>query len=333
MSTRSSVIVVGGGVLGLAAAADLAAAGHAVTVIDDGGPSASRVAAGMIAPAMESLLDPVARPHAALLRRARDLWPAFAARHGLALQRTTTVWFSPDAVDRAAQLQGLGFAAEASGEQLSTDEDWRIDAAPALDRLAAGVTRIESKATSVSREAGGWSVTLARGGAVSGEVLILATGVAPAMPGLPPAAAARLAVITSIRGQIARLAQAGDGPVRRAPGVYVAPGAGGDRLGATMEAGRRDLTPEPEALAPLIATARAAFGDLAQVARIDVGLRGASPDGLPLIGGAGAPGLFLALAPRRNGWLLAPLAAAILTAAVEDRPLPDDAPAFDPARF
>jgi glycine oxidase len=333
VSTRSSVIVVGGGVLGLAAAADLAAAGHAVTVIDEGGPSASRVAAGMIAPAMESLLDPVARPHAALLRRARDLWPAFAARHGLALQRTTTVWVSPDAADRAAQLKGLGFAAEASGEQLSTDEDWRIEAGPALDRLAAGVTRIEDQATSVSQTEGGWTVTLARGTALSGEGLILATGVAPAMPGLPPEAAARLAVVSPIRGQIARLAQAGDGPVRRAPGVYVAPGAGGDRLGATMEAGRRDLTPEPEALAPLIATARAAFGELPEIVRIDVGLRGASPDGLPLVGGAGAPGLFLALAPRRNGWLLAPLTAAILTAAVQRRPLPDDAAALDPARF
>jgi len=333
VSTRSSVIVVGGGVLGLAAAADLAAAGHAVTVIDEGGLSASRVAAGMIAPAMESLLDPVARPHAALLRRARDLWPAFAARHGLALHRTTTVWFSPDAADRAAQLQGLGFAAEASGGQLTTDEDWRIDAGPALDRLGADLTRIEDRATSVSHDDGRWTVNLASGGRVESDVLVLATGVEPTLPGLPPTVAARLAVMTPIRGQIARLAQAGDGPVRRAPGVYVAPGAGGDRLGATMEAGRRDLTPEPEALAPLIDAARAAFGDLPEIARIDVGLRGASPDGLPLVGAGGAPGLFLALAPRRNGWLLAPLAAAILTAAVQGRPLPDDAAAFDPGRF
>ncbi|MCZ8086404.1 MAG: FAD-dependent oxidoreductase [Brevundimonas sp.] len=333
MSTRSSVIVVGGGVLGLAAGAELAAGGHPVTVIDAGGVNASRIAAGMIAPAMECLLDPVARPHAALLRRARDVWPAFAARHGLSLQPATTQWISPDAADRAAQLQALGFVAEASGEGLTTHEDWRIEAGPALDRLCGGLTRIKDLATSVAHVDGRWTVGLASGRAVDGDVLVVATGVEPALPGLPPAVAARLAAITPVRGQIARLVQAGDGPVRRAPGVYVAPGAGGDRLGATMETGRRDLKPEPEALVPLITMAEAAFGALPEIARIDVGVRGASPDGLPMVGASGTPGLFLAVAPRRNGWLLAPLAAAILAAAVEGRPLPADAAALDPARF
>lgn len=333
MSTRSSVIVVGGGVLGLAVAAELAVGGHPVTVIDAGGVNASRIAAGMIAPAMESLLDPVARPHAALLRRARDLWPAFAARHGLAPEPTTTRWISPDAADRAAQLQALGFTAEVSGEALTTEEDWRIDAGPALDRLGAGLTRVEGRATSVRHAEGRWTVSLARGDGIEGDVLVLATGVEAALPGLPPEAAARLAAIIPIRGQIARLARSGQGPVQRAPGVYVTPGAGGDRLGATMEVGRRDLTPEPEALTPLMTTARAAFGDLPEIARIDVGVRGASPDGLPLVGAGGAPGLFLALAPRRNGWLLAPLAAAIVAAAVEGRALPQDGAALDPARF
>jgi glycine oxidase len=333
VSSGTSVIVVGGGVLGLAGAAELAARGHAVTLIDAGGTSASRVAAGMIAPAMESLLDEAARPHAALLRRARDLWPAFAARHGLPLEPATTEWISADADRRAAQLASLGFTAEVAGDRLTTPDDWRIDPAAALDRLAEGVTLILDRALAVEPRSGDWAVRLASGREVCGDVLVVATGVEAPLPGLPPVTTARLAVITPIRGQIARLASGGAGPVRRAPGVYVAPSAGGDRMGATMETGRRDLAPEPEALQPLLAAAGAAFGPLAEVVEIDVGVRGATPDGLPMVGPGGAAGLFLALAPRRNGWLLAPLAATILADAVEGRAPGPDAAAFDPARF
>jgi glycine oxidase len=51
-----------------------------VTVFDPAAPgdNASGVAAGMLAPVSEALFDPVSAPHLDLLRRARDLWPAFA---------------------------------------------------------------------------------------------------------------------------------------------------------------------------------------------------------------------------------------------------------------
>ena len=68
-----------------------------------------------------------------------------------------------------------------------------------------------------------------------------------------------------------------------------------------------------------------------------VGVRGATPDGLPMAGQA-APGLWLALAPRRNGWLLAPLVGPVVSDAIEGRSVTGGAPgpdaaALDPLRF
>ena len=57
----------------------LARAGANVILLDEAplGRNASGVAAGMLAPAMESALDPVSAGRFGLLGAARDLWPAF----------------------------------------------------------------------------------------------------------------------------------------------------------------------------------------------------------------------------------------------------------------
>ena len=75
------VTVAGAGVFGLACALELARRGAAVTVCDPAPPdtSASAIAAGMLAPALEAALDPAMNGRFALLRQARDLWPEFAA--------------------------------------------------------------------------------------------------------------------------------------------------------------------------------------------------------------------------------------------------------------
>jgi glycine oxidase len=65
-----------------------------------------------------------------------------------------------------------------------------------------------------------------------------------------------------------------------------------------------------------------------------VNFRPASPDGLPLVGPAGPEGLWLATGHHRNGILLAPITAALITAAlVGDAPPFLDAEALDPRRF
>jgi glycine oxidase len=44
-------------------------------------------------------------------------------------------------------------------------------------------------------------------------------------------------------------------------------------------------------------------------------------------------GVHLALAPRRNGWLMAPLVARIVADGIEGRPRGTHATALDPLRF
>lgn len=340
VNIRSEVCVVGGGVLGLATASELTARGYSVVVVDPGGGNASGVAAGMLAPAMESLLDPVTRPHARLLKHARDLWPAFAMRHGLALERDGAEWVGADAAERAAELADMGFEVELGEGRLWTPEDWRIDAPAALERLRRDLNLVTAQVASLRAVADGWDLTLSDGRTSTARKLVLATGAAPAIAGAPEAASRLIDAIQPIRGQIARVAGVTLGVtsgvasgVRRARGVYLAPSDGGLRMGATMETGRRDLTPDPEVMAGLGEAARLAFGAAPEVLEIRVGVRGATDDGLPLAGATEAADLFLALAPRRNGWLLAPLVARTVADAVDDLSPSPWAAALSPDRF
>ena len=68
----------GAGVFGLAIALTLARRGAQVVLADPApqGTNASAVAAGMLAPALEAALDPLAHGRFLLLEEARDLWPA-----------------------------------------------------------------------------------------------------------------------------------------------------------------------------------------------------------------------------------------------------------------
>jgi glycine oxidase len=123
--------------------------------------------------------------------------------------------------------------------------------------------------------------------------------------------------------------------VVRTLGGYVAPQAGGAVAGATMEPGRRDRVPEADTLALLRARAASAFPHLrAAPAEGRAGVRAATPDGLPLVGrSAVRPQAILCVGARRNGWLVAPLAAEAVLAAVSGEDPGAAGAAFDPGRF
>lgn len=338
MPPSPDILVIGAGVLGLCTAVELTRRGHAVTVIDPGGPNASSVAAGMIAPAMETLADlrspEVAADHSRLFRAARDLWPAFAEPLGIALHRDGAEWRGgdPDAVRDI--LRRREFEVGPSNPPF-TPEDWRLDAADALARMSdvAAITRRRATALSLTPTGPGWAVALDDGEVLEASTVVLATGAVSALA-VPEAVRRLLDRITPIRGQLAFTAARLADLVVRGEDGYVAPAAGGSLIGATMESGRTDLKPD------LVRGAALAQGCLAMLG-VDpppplewrVGVRGATPDGLPMAGSACTVELHLAVGPRRNGWMLGPLVARIVADGIEGRALGPHAAALDPLRF
>lgn len=335
MNLGPRVTVAGAGVFGLASALALADAGCSVTVCDPGGGNASSVAAGMIAPAFEAVLDETARPHLDLLMHARDLWPALAARAGIVLDRAGAMAVGGDAwLDelegrfdalhmRPADLGAATARAMAPGlaepfrRALLTREDWRVDAAKALPALAAAATAAGVVfRTGKLRE---------RDGA---DVLVVATGADPGLATLAP----ELTLLSPIKGHIVRLQASSVGVVVRGQGVYAAPGEA-MVFGATMEAGVADDGVDAAKGEALRRAGLELFPGLADTpASVSAGVRAATPDGLPMVG-AGPAGVVLAVGARRNGWLLAPLVAQMVAAAATGRDLGPYAGRLDPARF
>ncbi|MFK0299836.1 NAD(P)/FAD-dependent oxidoreductase [Brevundimonas sp. NPDC090276] len=327
------ILVVGAGVLGLCTAAELARRGHRVTVVDPGGLNASAVAAGMIAPAMESAVDDLNAEHAALLRRARDAWGEFAAATGVRLDHGLAEWRGGNVEVLAARLAALGFAHDhdCDAGRLTTNEDWKVEPEQALAALGQGVRMLQARATAAGRSGARWRVETTAG-LVEADQVVLATGATEAMAGLPEEAARLLGLITPIRGQIGLVAERMVDHVMRGPGAYVAPMGRSCVIGATMEAGERSLAPDPERCAQMLDAAWAVLGQAPRPLQIDwrAGVRGATPDGLPMAGAVGE-GLYLAVGPRRNGWLLGPLVASVVADEVEGRPSKE--PTLAPRRF
>lgn len=337
MTSSSSIVIVGAGVLGLCTAFELHRRGRSVLVVDPGEANASAVAAGMIAPAMEAAIDDASPERATLFRASRDLWPDFAQAAGIALARRPAEWRGGDAAGIAARMRALGFQASLNGDRVVTDEDYQVDPAQALaaTKAALGDAVVTGRVEAVRRTGGGWRVETDRRELLA-DAVVMATGADGAVLGLPQAVREQMDAIQPIRGQIGTTTQALAAHVVRGPGAYVAPMGAGMVVGATMEPGRRDTAPDLAAGERLVHAAWRVLGRTPEPLEIEwrAGVRGATADGLPLAGAAaGGPGLFMALAPRRNGWLLGPLVGQVVADAIEGRAASPYARALDPGRF
>lgn len=337
MSGRGEATVAGAGALGLCCALALADAGFQVTVYDPADGGASAVAAGMLAPVFEAALDEAAPP-LPLLLGARDLWPALAARAGVRLIRDGALaagsadWLhgvvsglsrlgvrAAELPPAAVQALAPGLAGSVEGVLLNR-EDWRLEPQAALAALRAACV-----ATGVAfrREAAP--------GRRSDGLLVIATGAGRGLARDAP----ELVRLSPIKGHLLH-ANAPDLTYLTVRGEegYVTPVGDSLALGATMEAGVDDPEPDPARAAPLLAAAVRLFPALAHARpRLLAGVRGSTPDGLPLAGFSAEPKVLLAVGARRNGWLLAPLVAQVTAAlAVGADPGPWAA-ALDPSRF
>lgn len=351
------LVVVGGGIIGLACAWQAAAAGMDVLLLERGtepagpnGGAATWASAGMLAP-IADLPEPGA--FFPICRRSRDLWPAWVAALDdvaeveLDYHAEGAILLGDDALpgQRSPFLEGMRDAARAMGEPaVELDASALAAALPDLDGDFAGAIRlpgehrVDNRAVSLAlgaaaRAAG---VTL-RGGAevrevspqpgggfrVAGagvevradRVLVAAGSWTSQIVGLPPLP------IAPIRGQM--FAVAGVewpyfGSVRGAEFYAVRRRDGRLLVGATLENAGFAAQPTAAGLAALHGWLARFFPALTAKPLVEIwaGLRPATPDHLPAIGES-APGLFVAGGHFRNGILLAPWTARVVTALLQ----------------
>jgi glycine oxidase len=367
----ADVVVVGGGVIGLAIAWRAAGAGMAVTVVDETpGQGASWAAAGMLAPVTEVHYGE--RPLLDLNLAAAGRWPAFAAEveeasgHPVGYRPGGTLAVARDADDNAAledlyqfQLRcGLeverlrsrecrqlepGLAPGIRGGVLAAG-DHQVDNRALVQALLiacrrAGVRLLEGRVAELATDGDRVTGVLVGGGArLPAEAVVLAAGCWSG--GLGGLAAEALPPVRPVKGQLLYLRGSADDPLcsRNVRGleVYVVPrGDGRVVVGATVEEQGFDTRVTAGAVHDLLRAALELLPDVAELELTEtvVGLRPGSPDNAPMLGPAGPEGLVVATGHYRNGILLTPVTADTIAELLGTGRVPDLIAPFAPRRF
>lgn len=364
---RPDVLVLGGGLVGLSCARELARRGVAVEVLEarTPGAGASSAGAGLLAPISD--WDSV-RPVVELCKRARDGWRAWLGEieveSGLGVEYDASGGFLV-ALDEAENetLTAEIAIADAAGEAihevpvaavrgavphlspaarraLHLPGEHRVDNVRAGEALAAacrraGVTITEGfVARRVFTDARGVRVVGADAAREAARLVIAAGAWSGAIEGLPELP------VRPVRGQMLRLEGVGwkwTGSVRGAHDYVVRRGASSLLVGATVEEAGFAERPTADGVAGLLAFVRRLFPGLADppVSAIWAGLRPGSPDGLPLVGPLGAADgpLWAACGHYRNGILLAPWTGAAIAGWIVDGRPRESVSEFAPDRF
>jgi glycine oxidase len=370
---RPKTIVVGAGVIGLGIAWRLAQAGCTVTVYDRGeaGHGASWAAAGMLAAAVET--EPGEEPLLSLALESQRLWPDFAreveAASGISPEyRDEGTLVLALNRDDAAQLRhsfefqkGLGLdlhwltAGEArlrephlkpgiAGAVWSPRdhqvENRQLGRALATAARRAGVELVEHCAVREITCAGARATgVVSDNGRDPANVVVLAAGAwSREIGGVPPA---QLPPVRPIKGQMLALQMDPAAPLLRhvvwlPHGLYLVPRRDGRLIiGGTVE--ERGFDPHLTAggLFTLIEGAWRAVPTIEElpIAEMWVGFRPGSRDDAPMLGPSGIDRLVIATGHHRNGILLTPVSAAVVSTYILTGKLPEIARPFSPERF
>lgn len=341
------VVIAGAGIIGLSVAIELKRAGASVAVLDRGEPGreASSAAAGMLV-ADDPETDPKLIP---LTRMSAAMYPAFVEelklRSGIdvELESRGTLYIGheddnlPTAPLSSVDLRELEpslntFSPVCLLEEQTVDPRLLVQAAvTAAKEMSIAVhheARVESVSIAATRDL---EVQTSSGvyatatfvncaGAWAGEVAGVS---APCRP---------------VKGQMLTVIP----PVRelrhvvRSREVYLLPRKSGRILiGATVEQTGFDKTVQPEAVQRLHQAASNLVPWIGEAKMIEAwaGLRPGSPDGLPIMGPGSLPGTYVATGHFRNGILLAPITAALMSELIQRRKARVDLSPFSPSRF
>lgn len=365
-----SVVVVGGGAIGLSIAWRAALAGMDTTVVDPApGRGASWAAAGMLAPVTEAHYGETALLAFNLMSAQR--WPSFAEELAEASGRDPgyrqcgTVMVARDTDDQLALADLLAFrqrlglqVQRLTGREVRTLEpglsprirggllvegDHQVDNRALVEALLAGCTNSGvqvRRATARDVVIAGDRVSGVRlddGSVLLASAVVLACGAASAaLAGVP----AGLVPVRPVKGQLLHLRGhlAGEPLARRVIrglDVYVVPRADGRLVvGATVEEMGTDLRVTGGGVFELLRDAYELLPGIAELELVETtaGLRPGTPDNAPLLGRTTLDGLVVATGHYRNGILLAPSTSDLVVEVLAGKEPPELA-AFDPRRF
>jgi len=350
-----SVIIVGAGAVGLMCAVRLAKAGARVTVLEEQreeitvyGATASASAAGMLAP-----IEAQAHPFEQLALDAYELWKKWrpGALWADAVRFDGGVAIAHDAagveafLNTGARLKRNVGALSVNKFRAKTDIAARIETSVFIEdegtcdpiRTLSGLL-MEARAHGVivtfrrdvnlvTRN----QVTTFENESYEADVVVLTPGawateqmkaVAPALKHIRPG-----------KGQLVSVALERDlRPNLRAANFYIAQRREDVVLGATLQMDTTNRFADAKASQELIGYANALLpGIVLNKGEAWAGIRPMSPDNWPLVGKSGA--CLIAAGHSRNGWLLAPITAEIVTAHVMDYAIPPEWAALSPDRF
>ncbi|MGI5202869.1 glycine oxidase ThiO [Spirillospora sp. CA-108201] len=367
------IVIIGAGVVGLATAWRTAAGGAAVTLVDPAPASgASSVAAGMLTPVSELTYGEEPLLRLGLASRDRygafvaELEELTGLETGYRTDGIIEVAFDSDDLRHLDDLrrfqEDLGIPAEAlTGREcrrlepmlapgvrggLLAPEDGSVDPrrlAPALlaacERLGVRLVRRRAERVVVENDAAA-GVGLDDGTVIRADRVLLAAGPwSGDLGGLPPGT---VPPVRPVKGQVIRLRtrtpflRRSTRGLVRGSSVYLVPRADGEIvLGATQEELGFDTRVTAGGLWELLRDARELLPGITELefAEVTAGLRPGSPDNAPVMGPTALPGLLVGTGHFRNGILLTPVSADILSAMLLDGPVPEVAGPFAPDRF
>jgi len=353
---KGEVIVVGGGLIGLATAAALAELKITVTLIGERRlGEASPAAAGMLAPSVERAPGPAHDFGVA----ARDRYPSYvdflADRVGVQVPLNrlgilqvalsekgikglkknalpTSSWLSAKELHDLEPALSHGLGAVFSPDDGAVDNTILVAALEALCAASDRITRIAGAVISIEPKPDSCTARTESGDRYSGRRVVIAAG---AWAGQISGARFARAVVPA-RGQLVSYSTSPLKHVAYGPSGYVVPRGNLTIGGSTMENVGFDASTTTDGVKKVRAAAEEICPSLtsSRETRAWAGLRPITPDMLPILGpDPENPSVLYACGHSRNGVLMAPLTGDLMADLVTESPLSHDLAQFRPDRF